>query len=139
MPEPAEETPPAPEPQPDEAVPTQPTGAQSAFWPAFVASLRGEVPPSALPYLHNPAKVTGVWKNGRLTLWVDGTFTRSVLHKPAVLQALTQAAAAFFHVEDPQVAVMVGQPPQENAAAKSKDALDDLLAFGSQYDNIKIQ
>ena len=120
----------------------------SAFWPAFAASLRGKVPPSVLPYFHNPAKVTGIWKNGFLTLWVDGEFTRAMLNKPAITQALSQAAAAHFGVPEATVSIVVGQPPTEDASVptpepvvpgEKKDALDDLLAFGAQFDNIKIQ
>ena len=97
-----------------------------------------------LPYFHNPAKVTGVWKNGFLTLWVDSEFTRAMLNKPAVTQPLTQAAAAFFGTEAVRVSVVVGQPPAEEApsapaSGEKHDALDDLLAFGAQFDNIKIQ
>ena len=132
-------------PAPAAAQPAPPSGAgSSAFWPAFAASLRGKVSPSVLPYFHNSAKVTGVWKNGFLTLWVDSEFTRAMLNKPAVTQPLTQAAAAFFGTEAVRVSVVVGQPPAEEApcapaSGEKHDALDDLLAFGAQFDNIKIQ
>ena len=107
-----------------------------------------KVPPSVTPYLNNPAKVTGVWKNGLLTLWVDSEFTRTMLNKPAVLEGLTRAAAASFGGA-PKVSVVTGSPPKEAApspaAAPSQeapapaDALDELLAFGEQFDNIVIQ
>lgn len=117
-----------------------------AFWPSFVAGLRGKVPPSITPYLNNPDKVAGVWKNNVLTLWTDSEFTRSMLNKPAVLDGLTQAAAASFGVQ-PQVSVVTGKPPkQETGAApqaseqeQGSDALNELLAFGEQFDNIVIQ
>ncbi|MFQ9915038.1 MAG: hypothetical protein ACLRWQ_00200 [Flavonifractor plautii] len=120
----------------------------SAFWPSFVAGLRGKVPPSVLPYLNNSAKVAGVWKNGALTLWVDTEFTRAMLNKPAILQALSQAASTCFGVPEARVSVVVGQPPASQSTAQEpaaqpqagvKDALDELLAFGAQFDNIKIQ
>ncbi|OUP47270.1 hypothetical protein B5F19_16695, partial [Pseudoflavonifractor sp. An184] len=119
-------------------------GGNSAFWPAFAAGLAGKVPPSVQPFLNNPAKVTGVWKNGFLTLWVDSEFTRAMLNKPTVTQPLAQAAAAFFGAAEARVSVVVGQPPAEEgsappAAGEKHDALDDLLAFGAQFDNIKIQ
>jgi DNA polymerase-3 subunit gamma/tau len=109
-----------------------------------VAGLRGKVPPSTLPYLNNPNKVTGVWKDGHLTLWVDSEFTRSVLNKPPVLDGLRQSAAASFGGQ-PQVSIVAGKPPADSPAAPSPapvstgDALDELLAFGEQYDNIVIQ
>ncbi len=121
----------------------------SAFWPSFVAGLRGKVPASVLPYLNNPAKVTGVWKNKALTLWTDTEFTRAMLNKPPVLQGLSQAADACFGVTGARVSVIAGKPPAEDLAApapqpqapvqESGDALDALLAFGEKFDNIKIQ
>ena len=119
-------------------------GGDSAFWPSFAAGLKGKVPPTVMPYLNNPAKVTGVWKNGKLTLWVDSEFTRSMLNKPAVLEKLAAAAAAAFGGQ-PQVGVVTGTPPPAEpeqsapAPAAEKDPLDDLLPFGGQFDNITIQ
>ena len=92
--------------------------------------------------------VSQVWKNGKLTLWVDGEFTRAVLNKPPIVQALSQAAAAFFGAAEARVSIVVGPPPAQEApsapaapadGAQKHDALDDLLAFGAQFDNIKIQ
>ena len=123
----------------------------SAFWPSFVAGLRGKVPASVLPYLSNPAKVTGVWKNKALTLWVDTEFTRAMLNKPPVLQGLSQAADACFGVTGSRVSVIAGKAPAEDLAVPapvpqpaapgqgSGDAMDALLAFGEKFDNIKIQ
>jgi len=132
--------PPAPKPK---AAPTPQAGGDSTFWPSFAAGLRGKVPPTVIPYLNNPAKVTGTWKNGKLTLWVDSEFTRSMLNKPAVLEKLAQAAAASFGGQ-PQVSVVTGAPPtaeqsQPPAPGAEKDPLDELLSFGGQFDNITIQ
>ena len=163
LPEEPEEEPslpeePAPRPQPvpaktaGQSAPQPEKAADPSFWPAFAAQLKGKVPPTIMPYLHNPAKVQGVWKNGKLTLWVDGEFTRSMLNKPAVLEPMARAAAAAFGTEQPAVSVVVGQPPAgdlppagetapeaSSPAEEKKDALDELLAFGGQFDNIVIQ
>ena len=153
--EPPEETeyvfdePAAPEPQPARPAPSPAQAADSAggdraFWPSFAAGLRGKVSPTVMPYLNNPSKVTGVWKNGHLTLWVDTEFTRSMLNKPAIVEGIAKAAQASFGGQ-PQVSVVTGTPPPEGPdaaptpAAGKKDALDDLLAFGAQFDNIVIQ
>ena len=127
------------------AKPAVSSGGDRAFWPSFAAGLRGKVPPSVAPYLNNPAKVTGVWKNGALTLWTDTEFTRSMLNKLAILDALAQAASAAFGGH-PQVSVVTGKPPAEEAAPPAPaqtepqaDALDELLAFSEQFDNIVIQ
>ena len=133
-----------------------PPDGDRAFWPSFAAGLRGKVPPTVHPYLNNAQKVTGVWKNGSLTLWTDSEFTRAMLNKPAVLAGLKRVAADSFG-GDPQVSVVCGTPPPEepvsapapNAAPAEQqaeppqkdtgDAMDALLAFGEQFDNVTIQ
>ena len=135
-----------PAPSPAQNGPPRPSGptGNSAFWPSFAAGLKGKVPPTVMPYLNNPAKVAGVWKNGKLTLWVDSEFTRSMLNKPAVLEKLARAAADAFGGQ-PQVSVVTGTPPPAEPAASApapgaeRDPLDDLLSFGGQFDNITIQ
>ena len=126
---------------PAQPAPTAQTGGDSAFWPSFAAGLRGKVPPTVMPYLNNPSKVNGVWKNGKLTLWVDSEFTRSMLNKPAVLEKLAAAAAVSFGGQ-PQVSVVTGAPPaaepDQAVPAAEKDPLDDLMSFGG-LDNITIQ
>ena len=67
-----------------------------------------------------------------------------MLNKPTVTQPVAQAAAAFFSAAEVRISVVVGQPPAEEgsappAAGEKHDALDDLLAFGARFDNIKIQ
>jgi len=131
--------PPKDGPRPALAAPSASAAGDRAFWPSFAAGLRGKVSPSVYPYLNNPNKVAGVWKNGLLTLWVDSEFTRSMLNKPPVLEGLKKAAAAAFGGE-PQVSVVTGKPPEEpmEGPPVQKDALDELTAFG-KFDNITIQ
>jgi DNA polymerase-3 subunit gamma/tau len=116
-----------------------------SFWPAFAAGLRGKVSPSVTPYLNNPQKVTGVWKNGKLTLWVDSEFTRSMLNKPAILDGIAKAAAASFG-RSAVVSVVAGTPPAAPAPAPSapapggtNDALNELLNFAQGFDNVTIK
>ena len=68
-----------------------------------------------------------------------------MLNKPAILEALVQAAQARFGVCT-RAAVVTGKAPQQTQApapvstpaqAPKKDALDDLLAFGA-FDNIQV-
>ena len=151
---------PAAQPAPRRTAPaastSAPVGGDRAFWPSFAAGLKGKIPPTVHPYLNNAQKVTGVWKNGSLTLWTDSEFTRAMLNKPAVLAGLKRAAADSFG-GDPQVSVVCGTPPPEepvsapapNAAPAEQqaeppqkdtgDAMDALLAFGEQFDNVTIQ
>ena len=145
---------PAVQPAPQQSAPAGgPPDGDRAFWPSFAAGLKGKIPPTVHPYLNNAQKVTGVWKNGSLTLWTDSEFTRAMLNKPAVLLGLRRAAIDTFGVA-PQVSVVCGTPPPEepvSAPAKSaapaeqqeepakEDAMDALLAFGEQFDNVTIQ
>ena len=136
---------PVPAPEPPKAepkpAPAARSGGDSAFWPSFAAGLKGKVPPTVMPYLNNPAKVTGTWKNGQLTLWVDSEFTRSMLNKPAVLEKLARAAADTFGGQ-PQVSVVTGTTPPTDRSptpAVEKDPLDDLAASFGGLDNITFQ
>ncbi len=143
----------APAPEPAAPAPAPATGVQAAgeesFWPSFVEGLRGQVPPAVMPYFHNPDKVKGTWRPGVLTLWVDSAFTKTMLGKPAVLQAVSGAAQARFN-GPARVEIKVGQPPKQQppatqppqadpAGEDTKNALEELLAFGEQFDNIVIQ
>ena len=131
---------PAPAPTPAPAV----QGGDSTFWPSFAAGLRGKVSPTVMPYLNNPAKVTGTWKNGQLTLWVDSELTRTMLNKPSVLEKLAQAAAGVFGGQ-PQVSIVTGTPPPAEpgqpapAPSAERDPLDDLAASFGGLDNITFQ
>lgn len=145
---------PAVQPAPQQSAPAGgPPDGDRAFWPSFAAGLKGKIPPTVHPYLNNAQKVTGVWKNGSLTLWTDSEFTRAMLNKPAVLLGLRRAAIDTFGVA-PQVSVVCGTPPPEEPASApaqsaapaeqqeepaKEDAMDALLAFGEQFDNVTIQ
>ena len=149
---------PAVQPAPQQSAPAGgPPDGDRAFWPSFAAGQKGKIPPTVHPYLNNAQKVTGVWKNGSLTLWTDSEFTRAMLNKPAVLLGLRRAAIDTFGVA-PQVSVVCGTPPPEErepapvqsaapveherekpAEPPKEDAMDALLAFGEKFDNVTIQ
>ena len=66
-----------------------------------------------------------------------------MLNKPAILGGIAQAAQTTFGCPA-QVSVVIGTPPpacvsMEERTEEQKDALDELIAFGSQFDNIIIQ
>jgi DNA polymerase-3 subunit gamma/tau len=105
--------------------------------------LRGTVPAGQYPFLTNPAMVSGTYENGVLTLWVRDDFTRTMLNVPAVTDPVGGAAALRFG-QPVRVSVVVGTPPVQAGgtdapAGEEHDNLDDLLAFGEQFDNITIQ
>lgn len=132
--------PPAPKPAPKPAAPAA-AGADTGFWDGFVQGLRGMIPPSSYPYLLNKAAVTGTWKDGVLTLWVQDEFTKAMLNKPATTEALSRAAGARFGCSA-RVTFSIGTPPANQSAPapvpSGPDALDALLDFGRRFDNITI-
>ncbi len=147
IPERAEKPQPATPPKqevPPPAPKAEPAPAESSeFWPSFCAGLRGLVPPSAHPYLMNGAMVTGTWSAGVLTLWVQDEFTKAMLNKPAVTEAIAKAASTRFG-QPVRVAFAIGKPPVQAQGpapqpAPEADALDQLLDFGSKFDNIVIE
>ena len=92
-------------------------------------------------FLANPAMVQGRAENGMLTLYTDSDFTRTMINKPGILSVVAQAASARLGGQM-RVTVTVGQAPPVSAApaaAPAHDKLDDLLAFGQQFDNIIIK
>ena len=82
-----------------------------------------------------------------LTLYTDSDFTRTMINKPGILSVVAQAASARLGGQmRVTVTVTVGQAPPVSAApaapaaaAPAHDKLDDLLAFGQQFDNIIIK
>ena len=122
------------------AAPAQQSASPAAdtdFWFEFSAGLRGLVPPASYPYLTNQALVSGTWNSGVLTLWVKDEFTKAMLNKPAVTEALAKAASARFG-QAVRVSFTIGDPPKQPVRTQ-EDALDQLLDFGSKFDNIVIE
>lgn len=121
------------------------------FWPGLLDTLKGQVPMGEYMFLK---KTQGRVEEGVLNLYVDSDFTRSMLNKPTVMEPLNAAADAILDAKH-RVALVVGQAPAAKAAPKvvpapapepemapesrSDAPLDDLLAFGEQFDNIVIQ
>ncbi len=134
---------PAPPTLPAAPVQSSTPTAGGDFWDGFVQGLRGVIPPSRFPYLLNKAAVTGTWADGVLTLWVQDEFNKTMLNKPDVTEPLSKAATARFG-QSTRVSFSIGKPPasavQPASAAgqDGPDALDQLLDFGRQFDNIII-
>ena len=137
-------------PAPQQGAPAQtPSPAHTApagdFWPELAASLKGRIPMGEYTFLANPAMVQGRVENGMLTLYAESDFTRSMINKPGILSVVAQAATARLGYQM-RVTVTVGQAPPVSTApaapvadAPAHDKLDDLLAFGQQFDNIIIK
>ena len=96
-------------------------------------SLKGVLGPGDYSFLGNPALCEGGWDGQTLTLWTANSFIRDMLDKPAVLTAVSRAAAGMMGTPV-HVAVREGKAPPETAAvpapAREEDALEAFLAGG---------
>ena len=137
----AERPAPPQEPAPAPAAAPSPVAvaASDALWPGLVAGLKDLVGRNAYSFLSNPSMVRGTYEAGVLTVWADDDLVKGVVGKPTVTGPLGQLAQTRLGCPI-RVAVKVGKP--ELTASPSDpghDKLDDLLAFGSQFDNITIK
>ena len=78
-----------------------------------------------------------------LTLWMDSAFTKSMVGKTAVLQAIARTAEGMLG-HPVRCKAAVGKPPAPGAArpkraAARKDKLDELVETGKQFDNVVIE
>ena len=110
-------------------------------------------------FLTNPAMVQGRLEGGKLVLWVESDFVRSMVGKPAVLQAVAAAAQARLGL-NVACAVSVGKPPEvspgpasapaapdhpaasgnpADPGAPAHDNLDDLLSAGARLGGILVE
>lgn len=125
----------------DSPRPAKPAPAAEAggFWPTFVASLQGRVPPMAMSFLKNPDLAAGTYQDGVLTVWVESDLVRGTLNKPDTLAAVEGAAGIRFGAPT-RVSITVGKPPEPaNASSAQQKNLDDLLAMSRRLGNITIK
>ena len=125
------------------AVPASSAPVCGDLWPGLVAALRGKVPMGEYTFLNNPSLVQGRLDGSQLVLWVESDFVKSMVGKPAILETVSNAASAMTG-GGIRCIVSVGKPPQAAPEAPvsppaEHDRLDDLLAFGAQFDNIIIK
>ncbi|MPM16406.1 hypothetical protein SDC9_62785 [bioreactor metagenome] len=124
---------------PRPAKPSPAVEDRGSFWPTFVASLQGRVPPMAMSFLKNPDLAIGTYLDGVLTIWVESDLVRGTLSKPDTLAAIEGAAGIRFGAPA-RVNIAVGKP-QESAKASSAQQknLDDLRAMSRRLGNITIK
>ena len=118
-------------------------GSDPSLWPELVAALHGVVPAGVFPFLSNSAMVTGRLEGETLTLWMDSEFTKSMVGKTGVLQAVAKTAEGMLG-HPVRCKAAVGKPPAPGAAgpertAAREDKLDALLELGKQFDNVVIK
>ena len=118
-------------------------GPAADVWPGLAAAMRDKFP-AGYPFLSNTSMVEGRLEEETLTLWVKDDFTKNMVGAPAVLAELGRLASAQAGCPV-RCTLKVGKAPAPKAGAvrtdpggesPEHDNLDDLLAFGRQFDNI---
>ena len=125
MPEPA-----APPPVQAEQAPSKPAAVGGGWWRALAEGCKGRLPPMYRAFLD---MCTGVLEGDLLTIYAPDDITRGRLDNDRVKTALTEEAAAGGVTV--RLALQVGEPPR----ATPRENLQNLLKFGSQFDNIEIK
>lgn len=128
---------PAPKAPPAEAA----TQLSGDLLPSIAPALKDKVTRAAYSYLNNTQMFSGTWESGAFTLWTEDETAKNAVNKPAVLEAVGAVVSGRMGVSA-RVMIKLGKPEPAAGPAPATvghDKLDDLLAFGQQFDNITIQ
>ena len=123
---------PAKQPAPASAAPAaQPVQAVNGnWWRALAEGCKGRLPPMYRVFLD---MCTGVLEGGLLTVYAPDDITLGRLDNDRVRNALMEEAASGGVTV--RLVFQVGEPPK----ATPRENLQNLLKFGSQFDNIEIK
>ena len=115
------------------AAPAAPAGGVTdpGWWRALAESCKGRLPPMYRAFLD---MCTGVLAGDILTVYAPDDITLDRLDNDRVRGILTEAVAQEAG-QTVRLMLRVGEPPQ----AQPVDNLQNLLKFGSQFDNIQIK
>ena len=120
------------------SVPEQPkepsatnTVVGSGWWRALAESCKGRLPPMYRVFLD---MCTGVLEGDQLTLYAPDEITKGRLDNDRVKKVLLEEAATAAGTAV-RLVFHIGPPPQ----ASPQENLQNLLKFGSQFDNIEIK
>lgn len=120
------------------SVPEQPkepsatnTVAGSGWWRALAESCKGRLPPMYRVFLD---MCTGVLEGDQLTLYAPDEITKGRLDNDRVKNVLLEEAATAAGTAV-RLVFHIGPPPQTSP----QENLQNLLKFGSQFDNIEIK
>ena len=115
------------------------SGGDGNLWASLINNYKGRLPAMYRAFLDN---AWGTLEGDRLTVICDSDFTKTQLHNvkvQSVLQEVTSAATGQPITVVFQVGELPKEQPQGGAAAPARDKLDDLIGFGSQFDNFKVK
>ena len=115
------------------------SGRDGSLWASLINDYKGRLPAMYRAFLDS---AWGMLEGDRLTVICDSDFTKTQLHNvkvQSVLQEVTSAATGQPITVVFQVGELPKGQPQGGAAAPARDKLDDLIGFGSQFDNFKVK
>lgn len=104
------------------------------FWPELLTKVKPDITIMEHIHLSNPAMAQADFKDGWLTITADGEFTLKVLNNSNVMNALKEKAETILGSP-----VQVRFQIQGARQGGDDDPFNDLIAFGSQFDNITIK
>ena len=129
-----EAPPPMPKREPVQAAPGPAPSAASAngnWWRALAEGCKGRLPPMYRVFLD---MCVGTLEGDQLMVYAPDDITLGRLDNDRVRSALGEEAAKATGIPV-RLVFRVGEPPQKS----TKDNLQNLLKFGSQFDNIEIK
>ena len=135
--DPGPAAPPLPDPAPEHVPPASRTGADpadSSLWNRLIDSYKSRLPAMYRAFLDGAA---GLLAGDVLTVVCNSDFTKTQLHNVKV-QSVLQEVTSEDQGRPIAVTFTVGVPPKAAETAGSGDKIDDLIRFGSQFDNFKI-
>ena len=123
---------PAPKPVPPapQGAPTAPAAVGGNWWRALVEGCKGQLPPMYRVFLD---MCSGALEGDQLTVYAPDDITLGRLDNDRVKGVLNEEAAQSAGMPV-RLLFRVGEPPK----ASPQDNLQNLLKFGSQFDNIQI-
>ncbi|MCD7947366.1 MAG: DNA polymerase III subunit gamma/tau [Oscillospiraceae bacterium] len=135
--------PPTPQAEPKPVRAQEVLPSEKDVWSDMLPALKNKVPMSEYVIIKEASRVQGRLKGDSFTFWVDSEMTQGILRRGKLIEA-TQALLHAMTGRDINCTFSVGKAPalpvqaQKEAPAPAHDKLDDLLAFGQQFDNIII-
>ena len=118
-------------PQPSAAPVTEPSAGGAAIWRELAESSKGALPPMYRAFL---GACRGTVDNGVVTVFAPDDVVKGRLDNDRVLNALRDSGESLTG-GPVTVRLVVGEPPKVSPA----DLRKNLIAFGSQFDNIEIK
>jgi len=128
---------PYPEPISEPAPVPKADSGNGDIWDALINAYKNQLPPMYRAFLDS---ARGTLSGDLLTVVCQNDFTKNQLHNVKV-QSVLQEVTSEAEGRPIAVAFTVGELPAPSSAGGggSADKLDDLISFGSQFDNFKIK